>query len=181
MTKLDNYLNYLNEDFSITNKIFNRDIVAKIVNRVKSSVKGKNVNKAVLDKALKPIPILSSEKINKALDKYLPTFKHNKKIALKHFDKKYPGKPTNDTIATATGMIASANNKYSIQDSIKHADKVYSTGYGSGGGGSFILMLLGMFLMAGAFSFEGVEFKTEALIFAVGALLIIASVKSLMS
>ncbi len=75
-------------------------------------------------------------------------------------------------------MIASANDKYSIQDTIKHADKVYSYG-DSSGGGAFVLILVGMFITAGVFSIEGLEFKHKALGVALGALSIIAAFRSL--
>jgi len=179
MKPTDRYLEKLNEDFSFTKKVFKANVISKIVKDVKQSVKGKTVNKSALDKALKPIPKLSLERIDKLLGKFLPNFNHNKMLALKHFNKKYPTKKTNDGIASATAMIASGNDKYSVQDSIKQADRVYAYGGGGSGGGAFVLMLIGMFVATGAFSFESIDFKQKALMVALGALLIIVAFRSL--
>ncbi len=62
MKTIDSYLNQINEDFSFVNKIFKGNIIAKVVKNVTNSVKGKPVNKAALDKALKPIPVIPPKK-----------------------------------------------------------------------------------------------------------------------
>jgi len=179
MKTTNNYLNQLNEDFSFINKIFKGNLIAKVAKGVTNSIKGKTVNKAVLDKALKPIPAIAPKKIETFLEKHLPNFKHNKIIALKYFNKKYPTKQqTNDPLASATSIITAANDKYSIQDSIKRADKVYSYG-GGGGGGAFVLILIGMFVAAGVFSIDVFTFKDKALGVILGALLIIVAFRSL--
>lgn len=174
MDQVNKYLNHLNEDFSFVNKVFKGNVIAKAAKGVKDSVKGNSVNQAALDKALKPIPAIEPAKIDIFLGKYLPNFKHNKMVALKHFNKKHPAKKHNDTMATVSGMIASADDKNSVQDSIKMTDKVYS--YNNG---SFVLMLIRLFASVDAFSLDQSDFKQRAMVFALGALLIIKSFRSL--
>jgi len=170
MKTTNNYLNQLNEDFSFVNKIFKGNLIAKVVKGVTNSIKGKTVNKAVLDKALKPIPVIAPEKIEKFLEKHLPNFKHNKTIALKYFNKKYPTKQqTNDPLASAASIVTASNDKYSIQYSIKHADKIYS--YGSK---ALVLIFITIFITAGVFS-QNVFIENKALGVILGALLIIVS------
>jgi len=174
---LHNYIEHLEEDFSFTNKVFKGNILKKITSDVKDSVQGKSVNKASLNAALKNIPVIGEDRIKNFLAKYIPNFEHNQILAKNYFNKKYPSKTTNDTIATATAIINASNDKKTIQNSIKDVDRVYSRG--GSGGGAFVLMLIGIFVTMGAFSFEDIEFKTKAMAIALGALLMIASIKSL--
>lgn len=177
MTAIKGYLDYLNEDFSFTSKVFKSNVLKKISDDVKNSIQGNKVDKSSLDKSLKQIPVIAEDRIKNFLAKYIPNFEHNQMLARNYFDKKYPSKTTNDTIATATAIINASNDKKTIQNSIKDVDRVYSRG--GNGGGAFVLMLIGIFVTMGAFSFEEIEFKTKAMAIALGALLMIASIKSL--
>lgn len=179
MKPTERYLKNLNEDFSFNPKKLKANIVKKISQNVKSSINGNRVNKPMLMRALKPIPSLSSEKIDNFADKYLPNYKQNKQIALNYFNKKYPGKENNDIIAKTAGMIASGKDDKSIQMSIKDVDRVYSRG--GQGGGAFVLMVMGLFAAAGAWSFDELDIKMRGLAFALGGLLILASFKSLIA
>jgi hypothetical protein len=182
MKPVNKYLNHLNEDFTFVNKVFKLNLLKKTLNTVKSSVTGKTVNKSAYLNALKPIPSMSQDKIDTFLSKYLPNYIHNKMVANKYFNKKYPAKQeTNDAVASVTGMIASIDDKKSVQDSIKQTDRAYSYAGTSGGGGSFVLMMMGIGVSSAAYYLENQEFKHRALAFALGVLLILSSIKSLLS
>jgi len=178
MQILNNYLNILNEDFSFISKAFKSTTIKNISNKVKSSIVGNRVNKSMLNTALIPIPSIKQDKINNFLAKYLPNFDNNYSVAKYFFDNKHPTKKFNDTVSSVSAIIISVDNKKSINDSIKSVDKLYSM-HGGSGGGAFLLMIIGLFITIGIFSFEGIEPTQKAAAIAVGALLILASVKSL--
>lgn len=177
MKSAETYLTKLNEDFSFNPKKIKASIVKKVSQGVQNSISGNRVNKPMLLKALKPIPVVRPEKIDSFLDKYLPNYRQNKHIASNYFTKKYPDNQNNDIVATTAGMIASAKDDKSIQMSIKDVDRVYSRG--GQGGGAFVLMVMGLFAAAGAWTFDEFDLKARGLAFALGALLILSSFKSL--
>jgi len=182
MEPVNKYLNHLNEDFTFVSKAFKGNVLKKITNGVKSSVSGKTLNVPKFIKALKPIPVIEQAKIDNFLAKYLPNYMHNKMVAKKHFDKKYPDrKETNDAVAATSSMIAAVDDKKSIQDGIKQIDRAYSYAGTSGGGGAFIIMMIGIGVSTAAYYLENQEFKHRAMAFALGILLILAAFKSLIS
>jgi len=179
MDPMSIYLDHLNEDFSFIQKAFKGKLLAKIGKEVKDSVKGKSLNMSKLQKALKPIPMVSQDKINNFLVKYIPNYDHNLRVAKSFFDKKHPDKTeTNERVASVAALIASANDKKSIQDTTRDLNRSYSRAGGTGGG-AFIVFILGAFLMAGAFQAEFLTGGMRAMAFALGALLMVASFRSL--
>ncbi len=177
---LPTYLDTLNEDFSFIQKVFKGKLLTKIGKEVKDSVKGKTINASKLQKALKPIPIIAQDNINKFLVKYIPNYDHNLKVAKSFFNKKHPDKTeTNDRVAAAAALIASSNDKKSIQDTTRDLNRSYSRAGGTGGG-AFIVFILGAFVLGGAFQTEiYITAEMRAMAFALGALLMVASFKSL--
>ena len=57
------YLEYLDEDFTVVNKVFKANAIQGIFKKLKKSVKGKNINMAGVSTALKRIPVLTQDKI----------------------------------------------------------------------------------------------------------------------
>jgi len=173
------YLNYLNEDFSFIKKAFKGNVLAKIGKKVKDSVSGKKVNLAKLDAALKPIPAISQDKINNFLAKYMPNYNHNFAIAKGYFNKRHPDKTeTNEKVAAVAALISSGSDKKSINDTIRDLDRSYSR-HGGTGGGAFVAFVIGAFMIAGAWQMDYVPGEFRALAYALGALIMVASVRSL--
>jgi len=147
---LDTYMDHLNEDFSFVNKVFKANVLKKIADKMKKSVKGNNVNVPALTAALKPIPAMGQDKINKFLDKYIPNYMGNYNTAKRHFNKKYPANQNNDAMAGVVAASTGIDKKRTLQDNIKNADRVYSRAVLTGIPGGFIVMLLGMGILMGA-------------------------------
>jgi len=178
MEPVEIYLDSLNEDFSFVQKVFKGTTLKKIGQSVRNSIKGKSVNMSKLDRALKPIPVLSQDKINNFLVKYIPNYDHNLRVAKSFFNKKHPDRSEeNERVAAIAAMITSTNNKKTIQDTARDLNRSYSRG--GTGGGAFVLFVIGIFVISGAFTLEFVTGEMKLLAIALGALLMIASVKSL--
>jgi len=178
METVDSYLENLNEDFSFVNKVFKAKLLSKISKEVKSSVKGNVVNMSKLNAALKPIPVLAQDKINNFLMKYVPNYDHNFQIAKKFFDKNHPDKlEKNEKVASMAALITVADNKKTIQGTTRDLNRSYSRG--GTGGGAFIIFVLGLFGIIGAFSIDYLTPGMKALALVLGGLLILASIKSL--
>ena len=141
---LDTYVDHLNEDFTFVKKVFKANLLKRIAIKMQKSVKGNNVNIPALKAALKPIPSMTQDKINVFMDKYVPNYKANYNTSKRHFDKKYPENQNNDAMAGVTAAATGINQKRTLQDNIKHADRVYSKAVLTGIPSGFIVMLLGL-------------------------------------
>jgi len=181
METVDDYLVYLDEDFNFVNKVFKANLLKNITKKVKRSVKGNKVNVPALKTALKPIPVLTQDKINKFLDKYAPNYTPNYNVAKKHFDKKFPDRKDNDILAGFTAAATSIDKKRTLQDNLKKVDRLYRSSLGtSPAGGLLILLIVGMGLTMTSWSapefFDGVT--TQFLGVTLGVLMMIAAVVS---
>lgn len=145
MPVTDNYLEYLDEDFNLVNKVFKANILKSIMTKIKKNVKGKQFNLPGIKAALKPIPVISQDKINKFLDKYVPNYKQNYTTAKRHFDKKYPTEENTDVLAGITAAITPLDTKKTLQDQIKRTQRVYTSNLGtSSAGGGLVIFLTGL-------------------------------------
>jgi len=194
MEQLDSYLNYLDETFGFKIKAFKIDRLKKMTDDLKKNVKGKSVNMSTVKRLMRPIPVLSQEKINKFLAKYIPNYMANYNTANKHFKRKYPTGKKIDTISGATALMASMDNNVSIQDQIRKSDKIYSkfnkqmvdekilvTEDLADVGANIGLFLIGFTILFTLYNFSLFEIGTTFWVAILGAWLMLASILNITS
>jgi len=182
MSLTDNYLDYLEEDFTFVNKVFKAKLLKGIAKKIKGSVRGNKINISALKSALKPIPVITQDNINRFLDKYVPNYTTNYNITKKYFDKKYPTEKNTDTMSGVTVLIAAVDKKRTLKDQIKRTERLYSSSLGtSGAGGSFVIFLIGLALTMTIFSVPELFDGGNKMILAagIGIFLMISAVLSL--
>ena len=181
MTPVDSYLNHLNEDFDFMQKVFKAKQLQKIVDGIKKNVRGNKVNIKAIKSALKPIPVMTQDKINKFLSKYIPNYSQNYKTSERYFKNKYPSDENMDTLSGVTALVASMDTNTTLQQQLKRSDKLYSSAMGSsGGGGAFVLFVTGLGILMTVFSLDFLQPGTVLLAAILGGLLMLASVMSLL-
>ena len=182
MPLTDDYLNYLEEDFTFVNKVFKAPLLKSITQKIKKSAKGNRINIPALKAALKPIPVITQEKINLFLDRYIPNYKINYNTTKKYFDKKYPTAKNTDAMSGITVIASALDNKKTLKDQIKRTERLYKSSLGtSGAGGAFIRFLIGMALTMTVFSAPDIFGGAGKLILAgtVGVLLMLSAVMAI--
>lgn len=179
----NSYLEYLDEDFTMVNKVFKAKLIQGIYKKLKANIKGKNVNMPGVTKALKAIPVVRQDRINIFMDKYVPNYKQNFMIAKRHFDKKYPTEQNTEALAGMTAAITPLDKKKTVQDQIKRTERLYSTLGTSSAGGGIVIFFVGLSVAMAAWSlpemFESITKQGLAVL--VGILLMIAGVKATLS
>lgn len=178
MENVDNYLEYLQEDFGFEMKVFKAKMLQKIATGIKRNVRGNKVNVDAIKKLLKPLPVMNQEKINKFLSKYVPNYKENYNTSERYFKNKYPTEQNVATLAGATALMASMDKDSSLQQQIKRSDRVYSSNMGSGGG-AFVMFVVGLAIMMSVFSIDFLVAGTVWLAVLLGVLLMLLSVLNL--
>lgn len=176
----NDYLEYLDEDFDFVNKVFKANVVKRIFKKIKSNIKGKNINMDGVKTALKPIPVLTQEKINIFMDKYVPNYKQNYAIAKKHFDRKFPTKDT-DALAGMTAAITPLDKKKTLQDQIKRTDRILSSNLGtSSAGGGLVIFFTGITVAMVSWNLPELfdSLTKQVLAVAVGILLMLAGIRA---
>ena len=68
------YLQYLDEDFDFENKVFKANLINGIFKKLKKNINGSEVNIDGVKAALKPLPVMTQDKINLFMDKYIPNY-----------------------------------------------------------------------------------------------------------
>ncbi|MHA1872726.1 MAG: hypothetical protein ACTSVB_01320 [Candidatus Heimdallarchaeaceae archaeon] len=182
MPVTDNYLDYLEEDFTFVNKVFKAPLLKSITQKVKKTVKDNEVNIPALKAALKPIPVIKQEKINIFLDKYIPNYTAKYNSTKKYFDKKYPTAKNTDVISGMTVIASSLDDKKTLKDQVKRTERLYSSSLGTSGAGvAFVRLLVGMALTMTVFSTPEIFGGAGKLILAgtVGVLLMLSAVMSI--
>jgi len=180
MEILESYLEDLNEDFGFQMKAFKAKVLQKMSIGIKKNVKGSKVNVPAIKLILKPIPVMTQDRINKFLSKYVPNYKENYNTAERHFKNKYPTGKNIDTLAGATAIMASMDKDSNLQQQIKRSDRVYSSTIGSsGGGGAFVMFVVGLGIVMAIFSIDFLVAGTVWLAALLGIFLMLVSVLSL--
>jgi len=183
MDPVDKYFEYLDEDFDFVNKVFKASLIKNILQKIKTSVKGNQVNIPAIKAALKPIPSMSQDKINKFLDKYVPNYTPNYNTAKKYFDVKFPTGKNNDVLAGFTAASTAIDKKRTLKDNIKKIDRIYRSDLGSSpAGAGFVILLAGITVAMTAFSVPELfdSIVTQGLAVLVGILLMLSGIVTAM-